>query len=215
MNILLARHGETPWNKEGRYQGHTDIPLSTDGEAQARALGARLQTIEIHRAVASPLQRARRTAELALGDRARLLTLDPDLVEIHHGGWEGKLASEIELTDPTMLQRWRQHPSADLPAGPGAESLGHVTTRAWRALEHAVAGMAAHETLLLVAHDAVNRALICKIMGLDIERVWSFQQSPATLNAITGSNLAELQVVRLNDASHHSAIFSAAAHRAL
>ena len=122
MNILLARHGETPWNKEGRYQGHTDIPLSTDGEAQARALGARLQTIEIHRAVASPLQRARRTAELALGDRARLLTLDPDLVEIHQGGWGGELASEVELTEATRRERWRQRRRAELPAGAGGSA---------------------------------------------------------------------------------------------
>lgn len=215
MNILIARHGETPWNKEGRYQGHTDVPLSNDGEAQARALAARLQSMEIHRAVASPLQRARRTAEIALGTRASLLTLDADLVEISHGNWEGKLASEIELADPAMLQQWRQHPTAELPAGPGAESLGQVTTRAWRALAHAMTGMADDETLLLVAHDAVNRALICKIMGLGLERVWSFQQSPATLNALTGPSLTELQVVRLNDASHHSAIFAAAAHRAL
>lgn len=215
MNILIARHGETAWNKAGRYQGHSDIPLSSDGEAQSYTLGTRLKNIAIHRAVASPLQRARRTAEIALGDRASMLTLDADLVEISHGGWEGKLASEIELADPAMLTQWRLQPTADLPAGPGAESFGHVTTRAWRALAQAVTGMAADETLLLVAHDAVNRALICKIMGLSIERVWSFQQSPATLNALTGPSLAELQVVRLNDASHHSAIFAAAAHRAL
>src|SRR5512135_3412206 len=74
MNILLCRHGETAWNKEGRYQGHTDIPLSEVGEAQARALGRRLESLTIHRAVASPLSRARRTAELALGARASMLT---------------------------------------------------------------------------------------------------------------------------------------------
>lgn len=58
MRILLARHGETPWNAEGRYQGQIDIPLSPIGEAQAQALGARLASVDITRAVASPLSRA-------------------------------------------------------------------------------------------------------------------------------------------------------------
>ena len=75
MRILLARHGETAWNAEGRYQGQEDIPLSPVGEAQARALGERLRDVRIDRAVASPLSRALRTAELALGEeRAAMLT---------------------------------------------------------------------------------------------------------------------------------------------
>ena len=77
MRILLARHGETPWNAEGRYQGQVDIPLSPIGEGQARALGARLAEVQVDRAIASPLSRARRTAEMALGDaRASMLQLD-------------------------------------------------------------------------------------------------------------------------------------------
>lgn len=66
MKILLARHGETRWNAEGRYQGQMDIPLSDVGEAQARQLGERLRDVPITRAVASPLARAARTAQLAL-----------------------------------------------------------------------------------------------------------------------------------------------------
>ena len=96
MRILLARHGETPWNAEGRYQGQIDIPLSPVGEAQASALGQRLQDMQIDRAVASPLSRALSTARLALGEaRAGMLTTDSDLQEIAHGEWEGLLASEI------------------------------------------------------------------------------------------------------------------------
>ena len=88
MRILLARHGETQWNVEGRTQGQGyDIPLSEAGRAQARQLGARLAGLAIHRAVASPLLRARETAELALGDRAGQLTLDGRLMEISHGEW--------------------------------------------------------------------------------------------------------------------------------
>ena len=63
MRILLARHGETPWNAEGRYQGQIDIPLSPVGEAQAKALGERLVNVDITRAVASPLVRTMKPVE--------------------------------------------------------------------------------------------------------------------------------------------------------
>ncbi|MEW5739743.1 MAG: histidine phosphatase family protein [Myxococcota bacterium] len=215
MNILLARHGETPWNKEGRYQGHTDIPLSEVGEGQARALGQRLTEIPIHRAVASPLSRAKRTAQLVLGARADLLTLDPDLREISHGGWEGKLVTEIERSHPELLAQWRAGPPATLPAGPNAESLQQVLDRAWGALEKACAGLGAEENLLVVAHDAVNRVILCRVLGLPLERVWSFRQAPATLNVLSGTSVSALQVVRLNDADHVAPLLKESVHRAV
>ena len=215
MNILLARHGETAWNREGRYQGHTDIPLSEVGEGQAAALGRRLGGIAIHRAVASPLARARRTAELILGERAGMLGFDPGLKEISHGQWEGKLAQEVEQTHPLLLRQWRAGPPADFPAGPDAESLGQVLARAWEALERATRGLGEEQTLLLVAHDAVNRVVLCRVLGLPLERVWSFRQAPATLNVLAGKDLAHLQVVRLNDAEHSAPLLQESVHRAV
>ena len=215
MNILLVRHGETPWNRDGRYQGHTDIPLSPDGEAQARALGERLTSTKIDRAVASPLSRARRTAELVLGQRASMLTFDDGLKEISHGEWEGKLASEVELSHPELLHSWRSAPTTDLAAGPKAESLGQVEARAWAAMQRAVVGLHDSDTLLVVAHDAVNRAIICRVLGLPIERVWKFRQAPSTMNLLAGPSLEELAIVRLNDASHVAPLFAEATHRAL
>jgi probable phosphoglycerate mutase len=215
MNILLARHGETAWNREGRYQGHTDIPLSAAGEAQASALGRRLQAVTIHRAVASPLSRARRTAELILGDRAGMLGLDAGLKEISHGLWEGKLASEVEKSHPQLLAQWRTGPPADLAAGPDAESLGQVLARAWEALERATLGLGERQTVLVVAHDAVNRVLLCRVLGLPLDRVWRFRQAPATLNVLAGPDLAHLQVVRLNDADHVAPLLQESVHLAV
>lgn len=215
MNILLARHGETPWNKEGRYQGHTDVPLSEVGEGQAKALGKRLEDVTIHRAVASPLSRARRTAQLILGDRADMLALDPGLREISHGGWEGKLVTEIEVSHPELLKQWKEGPPATLPAGPNAESLQQVLERAWVALEKASHGLGHDETLLLVAHDAVNRVILCRVLGLPMERVWTFRQAPATLNVLAGPTLGQLQVVRLNDADHVAPLLRESVHRAV
>ena len=213
MRILLARHGETPWNAAGRYQGQADIPLSPVGEAQARALGERLREVPITRAVASPLGRARQTAEFALGGRSGMLSTDPGLMEIAHGTWEGLLASEIGERDPERLQAWRDTPHEVLM--PEGESLQHVFDRAWPALVRAADGLGDDDTLLVVAHDAVNRVLLCHVLGIPLARLWTFRQAPTTLNLLEGPAVDRLEVVRLNDCSHHTALFGEAVHRAL
>ncbi|MBL9037710.1 MAG: histidine phosphatase family protein [Archangium sp.] len=216
MHVLLARHGETPWNRDGRYQGHTDVALSETGEAQAASLGKRLASVTIHQALASPLVRARRTAELALGSsRAALLRTDDGLKEISHGQWEGKLVTEIEQSHPELLKQWKHAPTATLPAGPRAESLQQVLDRAWPPFAAAVKRLEPNQTLLVVAHDAVNRAILCRVLGLPLERVWSFRQAPATLNVLAGPSLEQLQVVRLNDAEHVAPWHAEAVHVAV
>jgi len=214
MRILLARHAETPWNAEGRYQGQIDIPLSATGRAQAKALGQRLKTVPITHAVASPLSRTQSTARAALGaEREPLLQLERGFMEIAHGQWEGKLASEIQAIDPKRLQAWHETPdSVHMPNG---ESLAQVLERSWRALTAVTEDLTQDDTLLIVAHDAVNRVLLCKILGLPLSHLWRFRQAPATLNLLEGDTAERLQVVRLNDCSHHTAFFGEATHRAL
>ncbi len=218
MNVLLVRHGETPWNREGRYQGRTDIPLSPDGEAQVRALGQRLAHLPIDIAIASPLSRAKNTAQAILAGRDTALELDEGLLEISHGKWEGQLASEIELSHAEMFGTWRSRPERDVPAGPEAETLGDVEDRAWPVLVRVVARLEAlgpDATALIAAHDAVNRVLLCRVLGLPLSRVWMFRQAPATLNVMSGRSLEELQLVRLNDSEHSAPLLREATHRAL
>jgi probable phosphoglycerate mutase len=215
MNLLLVRHGETTWNREGRYQGRTDVPLSPEGEAQASRLGDRLAGIPIALALASPLARTRGTAEAILGGRGVALELDDALIEISHGTWEGQLASDIEISHAEMFGAWRSRPDRDVPAGPDAETLGDVEERAWPVLVRTCARLTGDETALIVAHDAVNRVLLCRVLGLPVSRVWTFRQSPAALNVLSGASIADLQVVRLNDAEHVAPLLKETAHRAL
>ena len=215
MHILLVRHGETSWNREGRYQGRTDVPLSPDGEAQVSALAARLARLPITAAVASPLSRARRTAEVILGARETTLELDAGLLEISHGAWEGLLSSDVEAAHAAMLDTWRARPDRDVPAGPGAETLGDVEARAWPVLERLAARLGDEEIGLIAAHDAVNRVLLCRVLGLPLARVWSFRQAPATLNVLSGPELGALTLVRLNDSEHVAPLLREAQHRAL
>jgi probable phosphoglycerate mutase len=212
MHVLLVRHGETPWNREGRYQGRTDIPLSADGEAQVQRLGDRLRTVSFKTAIASPLARAKATAEAI---HRGPIALDPGLLEITHGEWEGKLASDVQLSHAELFGVWRTAPGRDAKAGPNAESLGDVEARAWPVLERLCATLGEHETGLIVAHDAVNRVLLCRVLGLPLERVWKFRQAPAALNVLSGPSIRELQVVRLNDSDHSTPFLDNAQHRAL
>ena len=214
MKILLARHGETPWNAAGRYQGQIDIPLSEAGEVQAAKLGDRLRDVTITRAVSSQLVRARSTAEAALGEnRKHILRIDPRLQEIAHGDWEGLLAQQIAERDPVTCQAWRDAPqTVQMPQG---ENLQQVLDRAWEGLAAACEGLGADDTLLIVAHDAVNRVLLCRILGLGLDRLWSFRQAPTTLNLLEGDDVDNLAVVRLNDCQHHTPLFGEALHRAL
>jgi probable phosphoglycerate mutase len=214
MRILLARHGETQWNVEGRYQGQTfDIPLSGTGRGQAQALGRRLEAQPILRAVASPLLRARETAALALGARAALLTVDPRLVELSHGQWEGRLAAEIQAEAPDLRRAWRETPHLVRP--PGGESFRDVEARAWPAFREACEGLGPEEAVFILTHDGVNRALLARIMGLDLSRVWAFRQAAACVNLLEGKDLEHLQVVRLNYASHLFDLFGETVHRKL
>jgi broad specificity phosphatase PhoE len=212
MRILLARHGETSWNAEGRYQGRTfDIPLSEEGRAQALALGSRLEGVSIARAVASPLLRARQTAELALGAKSVDLVLDEGLVEVSHGSWEGLLYSEVMQRDVELRRGWRDTPHLVRP--PGGESLQEVQDRTWPALCRACEGLGSEDTVLIVAHDGANRTLLCKVLGLPLSRVWSFRQAPACLNLLEGPDAEHLTLVRLNDATHLTPLFGEVVHR--
>ena len=184
------------------------------GEKQARLPGERLRDVRIDKAVSSPLTRAYHTAQFALGEcRAPMLTTEAGFMEIAHGTWEGLLASEIAERDPDRLQAWRDAP--DTVQMPGGESLKQVFRRSWEALEWSVEGLGGNDTLLLVAHDAVNRVLLCHVLGIPLSRLWSFRQAPTTLNLLEGDDLKHLEVVRLNDCAHHTAFFGEAKHRAL
>ncbi len=90
-----------------------------------------------------------------------------------------------------------------------------VLDRAWPALLRACEGLGEGDTLLLVAHDAVNRVLLCRIMGLPLARCWAFRQAPTTINLLEGPGPEHLEVVRLNDCAHTTALFGEAVHRAL
>ena len=118
--VTLVRHGETEWSASGQHTGRTDIPLTKEGERKAQGLHERLRGITFDRVFTSPLQRARRTCELAgFGSVAKL---DPDLLEWNYGDYEGRKSSEILADRPGWLLFRDGCPNGEQPADVGARS---------------------------------------------------------------------------------------------
>jgi len=170
-HLVVVRHGETEWSLNGRHTGRTDLPLTEAGEAAARTLARRLA----HRAFAevwcSPLQRARRTAELA--GYGGMATFDPDLMEWDYGDDEGRTTSEIRAERPGW-QIWRDGPK-------GGERLSQVAARADRVIGRA---LASDGDVLIFAHGHLLDVLAARWVGVhpDLGRI--FYLDPATVSRL-------------------------------
>ena len=181
--VLLVRHGETDWNRQGRFQGQIDIPLNSNGWSQARAAGGFLADTPIDRAYTSSMARPRQTAEAILASHPGVpLTTVRGLVEIGHGLWEGCLESEIAEGWPQLLADWKRAPeTVQMPEG---ETIQQVWERGMEAWNRIVAGLAPGETALVVAHDAVNKAILCALLGLGPGDIWAIKQGNGGVTVI-------------------------------
>ena len=152
-SITLVRHGETEWSASGKHTGRTDIPLTETGERKARALKERLKGFTFDRVFTSPLQRARRTCELAwLGERAKV---DPDLLEWNYGDYEGRKTSEIHADRPGWLLFRDGCPNGEQPADVGARA-DRVITRL----------RAADDRVIVFSSGHILRVLAARWLGL-------------------------------------------------
>jgi probable phosphoglycerate mutase len=188
--VYMARHGNTAWTVSGQHTGLTDLPLTPDGERNAKRLGERLQGMKFAKVLTSPLQRAARTCELA-GFGAVAVT-DPDLVEWDYGEYEG-------LTSADIL---RQNPNWDLfrDGGPGGESAAQVSARADRVVNRL---RALNADVLLFSSGHFIRVLTARWLGLDLNGGRYFLLSPASLSALSYEHNLFRPVIRLwNDDNH-------------
>jgi broad specificity phosphatase PhoE len=143
--ILLARHGETDWNVEGRLQGWDDRPLNETGRAQARELAQRLADVPFDAVYASDLARARETAEIVAAPHGVPVLIEPDLREMHYGTWSGLTRTEIEERFPGQARH---------DGETREEHLERVLRAAGR-----IAARHPGERVLIVSHGGSLRAL--------------------------------------------------------
>jgi phosphoserine phosphatase len=172
--ILLIRHGETDWNRAERFQGQIDIPLNTQGLAQAEKAGEFLKNTKLDLAFSSPLSRPLETCKAVLAHHGEIpLTLIDDLQEISHGLWEGKLKAEIEAQFPGALEHWIKTPEAvQMPEGENLQQVWERSLRAWQNLVENTGD----RTALVAAHDAINKAIVAGVLGLSPNSFWTFKQ---------------------------------------
>jgi probable phosphoglycerate mutase len=188
--VYLARHGETEWSISGQHTGLTDLPLTKRGEANARNLGRLIHHLQFAEVWTSPLERARRTCELAgFGQHA---TIDDDLVEWNYGEYEGKTTPQIRETRPDW-QLFRD-------GCPGGESPADVGARA----DHVVARLrAVGANVLVFSSGHFTRVLAARWLGLEPAAGRYFLLSTATLSCVGYEHKLNEPVIRLwNDDRH-------------
>ncbi|HWG56545.1 MAG TPA: histidine phosphatase family protein [Gaiellaceae bacterium] len=151
--IVLARHGETDWNRERRFQGHADVPLNELGRRQARELAESLRGQELAAIYSSPLARARETAEAVAAVVGVPVETRPALREVDVGSWQGLAWDELERDFPDDLERWR----AGGRGWTGGESYEELQARVVPELLE-LARRHPGERVLVVCHGGTMRA---------------------------------------------------------
>ncbi|MDJ0679802.1 MAG: histidine phosphatase family protein [Xenococcaceae cyanobacterium MO_167.B52] len=184
--LLLVRHGETQWNKESRFQGIRDIPLNENGKAQGRKAGEFLKDAPLDFAVSSSMSRPKETAEIILEHHPEVsLKTTSELIEICHGLWEGKLESEIEADFPGLLQQWKDAPeTVQMPEGENLQQVWDRAVIAWNKIVATYSNSQSPRTGIVVAHDAINKVIVCYLLGLKPENFWNIKQGNGAVTVI-------------------------------
>ena len=184
--LLLVRHGETNWNKESRFQGIRDIPLNDNGRSQGRKASTFLKDVAIDFAVSSSMMRPKETAEIILEQHPGVeLTTTSELIEICHGLWEGMLETEIQAEYGELLQQWKDKPeTVQMPEGENLQQVWDRGVAAWNKIVAEYSNTETPVTGLVVAHDAINKVIICYLLGLKPENFWNIKQGNCAVSVI-------------------------------
>lgn len=173
MELYIVRHGETEWNKERRLQGRTNIRLTDYGRELARKTGQALRQTEINKIYSSPLDRAYETALLIRGDRAIEIEKDERLLELNFGSYEGRTVTELQEDKSTSFCYFFSEPERYRPDGTG-ESLEELCARAAEFMRQEIEPREKKwKRVMLVAHGAMNKALMSYIKGNEVRDFWS------------------------------------------
>jgi probable phosphoglycerate mutase len=172
LEVWVLRHGRTAWSELDRHTGRTDVPLTTEGEEEARALSGRFASVPFDVVLSSPLERAFRTAQLAGLDG---IQLEPLAVEWNYGDYEGLTRAQIRAKVPGW-DPWTH------PKMPGGETLDEVAQRARAVLERV--GRETKKRALVVAHGHFLRVLATQWIGQDATLAMHLPLKPARLGVL-------------------------------
>lgn len=170
LRLFLIRHAQTVWNRDRRYQGWQDSPLSDVGRGQAEAVARALSKEPLKAVYSSTLGRARETAEAIAAAQGLTVREDPAFREMAFGDWEGLAFDDCKAKDPDRYRLWADEPHRFVP--PGGETLEDVRTRVLAGLER-LRREHDDQSVCLVAHGISARIIILEALGLPLERIWS------------------------------------------
>ncbi len=177
--IILVRHGQTPWNKDKIFRGTFDIPHNEVGQEEARLAGEWLKAETIHAAYCSPLFRARDTAEAIASHHGLKVEDLPGIIDLNYGDWQGLPLAEVKVKYADLYRQWETAPHT--VRFPNGETLEECRSRAWGAVEEVVKRHPG-QTILLAAHRVVNKVLIAAFIGLDNSHFWRIGQDTTAIN---------------------------------
>ncbi|WP_017306980.1 histidine phosphatase family protein [Spirulina subsalsa] len=203
LRLLLVRHGETEWNRVSRFQGTRDIPLNEKGKSQAQQAADYLKEVHLDFAVSSPMLRPKETAEIILQYHPNIpLETHPQLEEIGHGLWEGKYESEIEAEFPGLLNEWKTSPeTVQMPEGENLQQVWDRAIVAWQEIIEKACQSPEPQVGLVVAHDAINKVILCYLLGLEPKNFWNIKQGNGAVSVIDypkgAGGLPVLQTINL------------------
>jgi broad specificity phosphatase PhoE len=161
--ILIARHGESDWNRERRWQGHADRPLTERGREQARILAERLAHVELDAVYSSDLRRARETGQEVANRQGLEVQAIRELREVDVGSWSGLTREEAEVRFPDGFRHWK----AGFPGWKDGETYEAMAERVVGAV-HRIAREHDGGRVLVVSHGGPIRALHAEALGLDV-----------------------------------------------
>ncbi len=204
--IILVRHGETEWNKQEVFRGTIDVELNSTGLKQAQAVGEGLKNQKINAVYSSPLSRALQTAQIIV-DCLRpnscefgylRVNVEMGFTDLNYGEWQGVSHDDAKMQYPELYTQWHEQPHR--VCFPSGECLDGVRARAMKAIKR-ILSEHANDTVVIVAHRVVNKAILCAVLGIDTSHFWRIRQDTCCINIFEDSPHGYV-IFHLNDVCH-------------
>lgn len=198
MKLYLVRHGETDWNKEMRYQGQTNVPLSRVGIIQSELIAERLKAIKFSAIYSSDLIRTFKTAKIIAKYGNYKIKRSKLIREINYGVFEGMLLKDVKEKYSDLLKRWWENPlNAEIPSG---EPVKNFIERVEKFIKNTILSYK-RGNILVVSHGGPIRIMIIKLLNLHSQTFRNFRQDNAALNIIE-FNGGNATLTLMNDTCH-------------
>ncbi len=200
MHIVLTRHGQVEGIDPPRFRGRMELALTDTGRRQAKALAAAVaRRFKVDAVLTSPMQRCRDTGAAIAEACGVTGTVLPGIDDFDYGQWQWKTHAEALAEFPREFALWKSAPQ--WMRFPGGESLQDVASRTADALR-GLRDQHRGETIVLVAHDSVNRIVLLQALDMPLSAYWRIEQEPCCINELFIGDDGAVKVLSVNDIAH-------------